>query len=93
MSAKETRYGRQGDMAVIQAREKAGLPDNWNAWRFEVKDSPYGAYLELTGAVCPPLKSGPRKGKPNWRKADKSTQRTVQLGGKEQADWLKGWET
>lgn len=80
------------DLAILQAREKSSLPDNWHPWKFEIKDSPYGDFLELTGAICPLYVRGPKKGKPNYEKADMATACTVQVGRQEYVEWVAKWE-
>lgn len=78
----------------LHARERAGMPESWSIYRFEHK-TPGGSippYTELTGAVAPLLLSGPQKGRPNWKKMDKSTERTVCVTQSEHDAWCEAWE-
>lgn len=60
---------------------KAGLePDEWYGWIFKAVP---GKGLFVTGAECPLITRGPRKGQPNLRMADQSTRRRVFLTLKE----------
>ena len=58
----------------LAARQAAGLPDDWYGWLFTATE-PKGVLVR--GAVCPKVTRGKRKGQPNWRKKDMSTDRTV----------------
>lgn len=63
-------------MILLSIQEKAAkLVDipGWVAWDFEVIENG----LLCRGAVCPEITRGKNKGHPNYRKADKSTMRTV----------------
>ena len=47
-------------------------------------------YIALSGSVCPPFKSGPRKGRPN---RDKGTgYRTFNVTVETQRQWVSDWE-
>lgn len=63
------------DRMSKKAAEKVGI-ENWRAWIFTA--APQGGVF-LTGAVCPSVKRGPRKGEPNCRVADPATKHTVYL--------------
>jgi hypothetical protein len=57
------------ELAAIKA---SGVP-GWRPWIFEkVKGG-----IRCTGAVCPPVTRGPRKGEPNFRRPDKATRTKV----------------
>jgi hypothetical protein len=59
------------------AAKKVKFPeDKWFGWIFSVADQ---GGIFITGAVCPPITRGPRKGEPNYRKHDRTTKRTVYL--------------
>jgi hypothetical protein len=69
------------------ARSVAGMPANWVAWQFRSvrpddnwrRPPNEHDMIEVTGACCPLYVRGPRKGKPNYRKHDKRTKRSIML--------------
>ena len=79
------------------AREKLSItvPPEWKAYKWEAfpdcAREPM-LYQELTGGVAPTTTRGKRKGKPNWRKMDKTTKRTVVITVEEHKAWLIEWE-
>lgn len=77
------------------ARERTGMPEGWEAYR--VESLPAGSKAEVihvTGCMSPPLvMRGPRKGKPNWRRMDKSTVRETYIPVTEHDAWEIAWET
>lgn len=77
------------DALSLYARQKENLPDDWYGYLFEVKESPFGRFFEVTGKCCPLVTKGERKGKPNWKKGVKSTIKTVQVSPDEYQTWLK----
>jgi hypothetical protein len=73
------------DLYSLYLREKHGLPDEWT-WHSASSapgDVPEG-YMRFEGAVAPLGKRGAR----NWRKMDKSTERTFFVVRR---DW-EGWK-
>lgn len=52
-------------------RQEYSLPDGFEFWKWKCFPESGGEtiYVEFTGGVVPPFKSGPRKGKPNYRNA------------------------
>lgn len=62
-------------ISLLIQKEAAKLVDipGWAVWDFKVIDNG----LLCSGAVCPGITRGKNKGRPNYRKADKSTMRTV----------------
>ena len=75
------------------AREKAGLSNEWQAYRFETfPHTGEALYIEVTGAVAPQKQRGKYKGRPNWRKLDKSTLATIVLPMIEHTAWVRDWE-
>ena len=62
-----------------RAANKLGIP-GWSAWLYTGIDD--GGVL-VKGSVCPLITQGKNAGKPNYRKADRSTDRTVYLGPEE----------
>lgn len=62
-----------------RAAKKSGMK-NWHAWIYSA--AAQGGLL-VTGAVCPPITRGERKGKPNYRKADRATQQIIYLSKRE----------
>jgi hypothetical protein len=76
-----------------QARELAGMGDNWRAYHFEAIGNP-GAFVcdKITGAVVPLITRGNRKGRPNWKAKDKATIRVVYITKEQHEAWLVKWE-
>ena len=56
----------------IKAKEIIGI-DGWYPWEFQSISNG----ILCTGAVCPLITKGKNKGKPNYRKYDKSTLQKV----------------
>jgi len=56
-----------------QAAERIAGVEGWTPWIFEAV---VGGII-CTGAVCPLITRGKRKGEPNYRKADMTTYRKV----------------
>lgn len=82
------------NLLEIHAREKNGLPENWCIYAWERMPPPpmQHFYWQIKGAVAPPFKSGPRKGKKNWKRRDKATDKTVAITYEEHKAWLAAWE-
>jgi hypothetical protein len=58
---------RPPDLFAIAAQKLHNMPVDWVPLRYEIKESPYGKFYEITGAV--PLRcftKGKYKGKPVW---------------------------
>lgn len=70
------------DRMNVLAASKVKTP-GWVGWKWEC--APQGG-LFVTGAVCPLVTRGPRKGKPVYRLADRATQATIYLSKEECAD-------
>lgn len=62
-----------------RAAEKTGI-EGWHAWLFTHAEQ---GGLFVTGAVCPLITRGERKGKPNYRKKDTTTKQMVYLSKQE----------
>lgn len=75
------------------ARERAGMPPKWKVYRWACMPPgrPKPLYFECVGAVAPPYKSGPRKGRENWKRRDPETERTVYITPAEQDAWEAAW--
>lgn len=72
-----------------RAREKAAMPPEWQVFR--MRCLPPGAdaeIIEVTGAIAPKKRSGYL----NWKKRDKSTERTVYLTLTDHEQWVRDWE-
>ena len=76
------------------ARERAGMPVGWRWFRFESRPPEGPAQiLILTGCMEPqPITRGKYKGTPNWKKRDRTTERTVYITPAERDEWLLKWE-
>jgi len=71
--------GRSVSFKFLAAIRKHGLPANWTAYRFEMLEdrAPFNT-MRLTGGVfLTTYHSGPRKGRPNYRKPEPGTERAV----------------
>jgi len=76
-------------LVALHCQEKFKLPEGWGIFIIEAKET----FHLITGAVCTEVyKKGHRKGQPNWRRRDRSTQATVTLTCAEHEIWLHGWE-
>lgn len=81
------------DLVELMARERAGMPDDWRAFRYSwMPPGGKPLYLEVVGAVAPIYTRGDRKGTPNFKRRDVSTERTVYLTPAEMDAWEKRWE-
>lgn len=83
------------DLLESQAREKAGMPPTWLAYRWACMPPghPETLYYEVEGIVTTATyKSGPRKGRPNYDAGDQSTERTVIISAAEHAEYVARWE-
>ena len=77
----------------LHARERAGHGDGWQVCVYErmpPSNTPC-LYYSLKGAVYPPLKSGPRKGRTNVAKPSPGTEETVIITPAEHESWLAAW--
>jgi hypothetical protein len=76
-------------------RQVYGLPDNWSGWHYQSirpdddwsRDGNLYDLFQITGAVCPLYVRGPKKGRPNYKKADQSTKRTFTFTKRALAEW------
>ena len=75
----ETTEERWNRLAAGKAKQDPAI---WKVWFYEVP--PYGG-LFVTGAVCPPITRGRRKGEPNVKKRDRATECVVYLSREELA--------
>ena len=78
-------------------RETYNLPDGWSGWNYRTirpddnwrrPGSPDDIF-QVTGAVCPLYVRGPKKGRPNYKKADQSTKKTFTFTKQAFAKWYK----
>lgn len=63
-------------MSAMAAPKVGFTPGEWHAWLFTAAEQ---GGLFVTGACCPPITRGPRKGRPNYKKRDRNTERRVYL--------------
>ena len=75
----------------LHAESKVNI-QGWVGYACEAIESPYGKYFEVRGAVCPLYTEGKNKGKPNYQKADKSTEQTVSFTPQQHDDFVATWE-
>jgi len=81
------------NLMEMHARERAGMGEDWTVFLY--RWMPPGGppiYLEMTGAVAPQYRTGPRKGRTNYRRRDRATERTVYIRVEEHDAWLARWE-
>jgi hypothetical protein len=81
-----------GGLIEIHARERLDAPPGWQAFFFS-RMPPNGPtlYFEVRGAVVPLLTRGKRKGQPDWKARDRSTERTAYIPVAEHDAWVEGW--
>lgn len=82
------------DLYCEHAKEKGKLPANWRVyqWSCMPKDGSEVMYYAISGAVCEAVKKrGKHKGWPDWTKCDRSTEKTINLGVAEHANWKQEW--
>lgn len=79
------------DLLSEYVRDRMKMPNNWHAWkvRTEPMGGPKCMSIVVTGACCPPILRGKRKGEPNYRKADLQTKFTISLTPREYDDICK----
>jgi hypothetical protein len=78
-------------------RQVYGLPDNWSAWLYQAvrpdddwsRDGSLDDLFQVTGAVCPSYVRGPKKGRPNYKKANQSTKRTFTFTKRAFVQWCE----
>ena len=76
------------DFYSLHAREKYGLPPDWEWFKIEAKGAGATGYHELVGAVSPRLLDGSR----DFKNRDKSTEATVVLPYADHLAFLVAWE-
>ena len=87
------------NLLVLQARESLALPAEWEGYQFsclprhqdEQKDY-IATHFSIIGVVAPLITRGPRKGRRNWRKMDKSTRREFVVSIADHLTWKLAWE-
>jgi hypothetical protein len=63
------------DLRSLYAQEVLGAPSGWDWYEFDASpDRVPAGFLKLRGAVAP---LGPRTGRPDWSRRDRSTDRTL----------------
>lgn len=77
----------------IHARKKLGMPEVWSVYSWECfPNTGEVLYYEVKGAIAPPRKRGRLKGRHNWIKRDKTTDKTCVITVAEHEQWIKEWE-
>ena len=79
-------------MQVEEQRIAHGLPDGWRFFRVESLSHGKTLYMLFTGAVAPLCEKGNRKGKPDWKKRDKKTERQLIISLEDSKRWMAAWE-
>ena len=75
------------------AREIYNLPADWEPFRWQAKGDGETRYVELEGGIFKTLyRSGPRKGKINYRKPEPGTSAMVSIPEKAFKEWKASWE-
>lgn len=90
-----TQKARRVNLYEEHAREKAGMPPEWQLFRWEcfpkTADPGEFLYVEVTGAVAlQKFTKGRRKGQPNWGKS--SSRKLVVLPCADHEQWCAAWE-
>ena len=83
------------NLMAEHAREILKAPEGWDVYRWEAiggdRDSP-PKLLRVDGVVAPAKTRGKHKGFPNWKAADKTTERTAYFTPDEHVEWCKQWD-
>lgn len=78
------------------ARARTGMAEPWGWISIQAIGGPPGGpgtHTLLKGAMPgPPFKSGPRKGRTNWAKRDRSFDRTVVISNEDFDAFKRNWE-
>lgn len=83
------------DLRELQARRALGMPDNWRlfSWQCVPSGSMDSTHVRLRGAVCTAVFTrGPRKGRTNWAKRDRSTECEVYISHADHDAFCIQWE-
>ena len=83
------------NLMIEHAKELLGMPPEWDGYEFEAIGRTVNQetkLLRVKGAIAPPITKGERKGRPNWRKLDKSTEREAFFTPAEHDEWCRKWE-
>jgi hypothetical protein len=73
------------------ARALAKMPEEWKVYSFKAIPNSDGT-LEFKGAIAPIYSQGKSKGLPNWKMADKDSERAVYIKDADHDLWLVKWE-
>lgn len=77
------------------AREVVGMPPEWEAYEYAAIGRTINQdakLIRVKGAIAPKKTKGANKGLPNWRKADKATEREAYFTPAEHDKWCSEWE-
>jgi DnaJ-class molecular chaperone len=82
------------DFYAEHAKEKAGLPSGWRAYRYRSlpENSRECLYVGVKGGVVPDKTRGENQGEPNWRSKEISHEQEVYFTPAEHDAWLLQWE-
>lgn len=73
--------------------ERHSLPAGWRVSAWEVKnDRTPQEFIEVKGAVYPPITRGKRKGLPNYRKPEPGTEMRLSFTLEDITAWCAEWE-
>ncbi len=73
-----------------QAQEIVGFGDDWMLFRFEYLDGTTPGMM-VTGAKTPFFVRGAKKGRPNWKKRDVTTERTIFISLEAKEAYAQAW--
>jgi hypothetical protein len=85
---------KEGPMNLldVHAKENVNAPADWEPYLWEVLPPRNPQAYHIKGAVAPLFVKGPKKGKKNWSKMDRSTVMESYFTIEEHNAWLEQWE-
>lgn len=80
------------NLMAEHARQLVNMPADWEVYDFEAIGGTPAKLIRVTGAIAPFKTRGKGKGQRNWKKRDKSTERTAYFTPEEHRLFLECWE-